>query len=332
MRNFALSLVLGLILISPFVTHAQDIGDPSQIANLISFVANPETPGPHQNVHIAIEAYGMDLGISNITWKLNGVVVKSGRGITSLDFVTGDIGSRSSVSVNVTTGSGVITQTLDFTPGSVDLIQQGNTYAPPFYKGRTLWSRQSRITLLAIPHVSTGGGELGSASLIYKWTKDGTVLGSSSGTGKNSLTFVDSALSLPTTVTVDVMTNQDTVVGTETLTLASGDPSILVYENNPLYGLLFNREVANSATLNNKEVTFSAIPYFMTGNAKDNPSFSYNWSTNSGGAQSGSKVTYRAPEGAAGSSQVRISVLNTNTLLQGGEKDFLVQFGSQNSL
>ena len=34
---------------------------------------------------------------------------------------------------------------------SVDLLWQGETYVPPFYKGKSLWSDQSRITLFAIP-------------------------------------------------------------------------------------------------------------------------------------------------------------------------------------
>src|SRR3989344_1173365 len=50
---------------------------------------------------------------------------------------------------------------------SVDLLWQGETYTPPFYKGKSLWSNQSRITFFAM----TNG--LGNpANLSYKWTKN----------------------------------------------------------------------------------------------------------------------------------------------------------------
>src|SRR3990167_10337236 len=74
----------------------------------------------------------------------------------------------------------------------VDLLWQGNSYVPPFYEGRTLWSSQSRITFLAIPH---GAGIGNPANLTYKWTKNGTVLGNINGVGKNTLSFIDSILS-----------------------------------------------------------------------------------------------------------------------------------------
>ena len=52
---------------------------------------------------------------------------------------------------------------------SVDLLWQGNGYVPPFYQGRTIWSKQSGVTVLAL----TQG--LGNPSNLYfKWSKNGT--------------------------------------------------------------------------------------------------------------------------------------------------------------
>ena len=70
---------------------------------------------------------------------------------------------------------------------SVDILWQGEVYTPPFYQGKTFWSKQSRVTLVAIPH-----GLGNTANLNYKWTKNGTVLGNINGIGRNYLSFVDS--------------------------------------------------------------------------------------------------------------------------------------------
>src|SRR3990167_742525 len=83
---------------------------------------------------------------------------------------------------------------------SVDILWQGDTYTPPFYKGKSLWSNQSRITFVAIPQ-----GLGNPASLNYKWTKNGTVLGNINGIGKNTLSFTDSILSRPQTIRVDIL-------------------------------------------------------------------------------------------------------------------------------
>src|SRR3989344_2819964 len=82
---------------------------------------------------------------------------------------------------------------------SVDILWQGEVYTPPFYQGKTFWSKQSRIPLVAIPQ-SLGNP----ANLTYKWTKNGTVLGNVNGVGKNSIYFVDSILSKGKTIEVEI--------------------------------------------------------------------------------------------------------------------------------
>lgn len=320
--------VLCLLLLMPVLIHAQT-ADPSQITDEVDFTVTPQVPGPHENAYITIEAYGIDLSTAHITWSLNGSILKSGQGITNLSITTGDIGSHSLVTASIDTGSGAIIRSLDLVPGSVDLLWQGGTYAPPFYKGRTSWTHEGRMTLVAIPHIIQGGKDLDPSTLSYRWTQDGTVIGASSGTGKNSFTLSDSVLSLVRSITVDVMTDRDTIVGTASANLAATDPQVLVYENSPLYGLLFNRETGNGLTLTDKEVTFSAIPYFYSGSSKHVPALSYTWTTNGADPQTGDHITYRAPDSTAGNSNVAITVTNTNTILQSAQKAFLVQFGDQ---
>src|SRR3989344_1490686 len=116
---------------------------------------------------------------------------------------------------------------------SIDILWQGETYTPPFYKGKTLLSTQSGITLVAIPH-----GLGSSANLNYKWTRNGTVLGNISGRGKNTLTFVDSVLSRSQTFKVDILSSEDKVLASAFHTFIPTSPNLAVSENNPLYGFM----------------------------------------------------------------------------------------------
>ena len=200
---------------------------------------------------------------------------------------------------------------------SVDILWQGNGYVPPFYEGRTLWAKQSVITLVAVPE-----GLGNPSSLNYKWTRNGTVLGNISGTGRNSLSFKDSIFSKPYAVKVEIIDGDEEVLAEATETLRSKEVSLLIYENHPLYGYMFHREVGGVFKLNREEVTLSAFPLFA-GQREG----SYSWRTNDGTASGGTSATYRVPEGASGASNVRVSFSDSSVIMQPVERSFLIQFG-----
>src|SRR3989344_1121949 len=207
---------------------------------------------------------------------------------------------------------------------SVDLIWQGNGYVPPFYQGRTLWSKQTKVSFLAISH-----GLGSSANLYYKWTKNGTVLGNLNGIGKNNFSYTDTILSRTQTVKVEILSDTDEVLASATVALTPVSPSLLVYENNPLYGFMFHKEVGGNYRLNESEITFSAFPLFFDVTSREDSSLVFAWRTNTGAVETGDSVTYRAPDDVSGSSQVSITVSNKDKITQEARKGFLVQFGEQ---
>jgi len=204
---------------------------------------------------------------------------------------------------------------------SVDILWQGETYTPPFYQGRALWSKQSGITFVAIPQ-SLGN----SANLNYKWSKNGTVLGNISGIGKNSLSFVDSILSKPQTIKVEIISNQDEVLASASTIVTPISPTIAVYENNPLYGFMFHRETAGIHKLPQREVTFTAFPLFFSASNRADNVLKYEWRTNIEGVETGDSVTYRTPDDVAGSSKVQVRISNINSIMQTANQNFLIQF------
>lgn len=204
----------------------------------------------------------------------------------------------------------------------VDLLWQGETYTPPFYEGKALWSKQSLITVVAMPQ------GLGNPSgLVYKWTKNGTVLGSLSGVGKNSLRFSDTVFSKPQRIEVEIISSSEDILAESSIVITPIDAQPLIYEKNPLLGYMFHREVGNEFRLKEGEATFSAFPFFSAPPLRDGANLTYRWRTNSTDSGVGHTVTYRVPEGGGGSARVGLIISNSSKILPNLSKNFLVQFG-----
>ncbi|MBX4195790.1 hypothetical protein KW796_02455 [Candidatus Parcubacteria bacterium] len=210
--------------------------------------------------------------------------------------------------------------------GEVDLLWQGETYTPPFYKGRALWGTQARIVFTAIPNLPNTDP----ASLYYRWSKNGTVLGSLSGFNKRSLTISDTILSLPVEIKVDLRDGEEgKVLGSSSVTLSPISAFLLVVEDNPLYGLLLNKTIGATFALEEQEVSFAALPLYAPVTSRNVPALVYAWNTSAGDARTGNKVTYRVPENSSGTSAITLRVTNTRVLIPPLEKSFLIEFGNQ---
>jgi len=207
---------------------------------------------------------------------------------------------------------------------SVDILWQGNGYVPPFYEGKNLWAKQSLITFVAVPQ-----GLGNSANLNYKWTRNGTVLGNISGVGRNTLSFKDAIFSKPYTVKVEIIGNDESVLAEASETIRAKNVSLLIYENNPLYGYMFHREVGNIFQLDKNEITFAAFPLFAGPGERGNAGFSYTWRAEGSPSSSGNSVTYRAPEGTEGISRISASFLESAKIIQPVERSFLIQFDDE---
>jgi hypothetical protein len=323
------------LIFSTQVASAQEVPVAGQdILGTTFFDITPATPGPNQDATVAIEGSGLDLDTANLTWLVNGQNVKSGRGVKSITLRTGSVGTNTTIRVIISVGGSTYYKSTVIIPSSIDLLWQGNTYTPPFYKGLSLWSKQSLLTLLAVPQVGGAGlVSLNSKNLIYKWILNGNILGGASGVGKNSLVLSDTILSLTKNISVEVYTDQDTIAGTASISLSPASPKLLVYENNPLYGFMFNNEVGDKFVLNKEEITFANFPYFFSTPSRSSDVMSYMWKTNAGDLREGtSQVTFRTNSNEAGESNVHSEAQHDKIILQGASKDFLVQFGNQNAI
>ena len=208
---------------------------------------------------------------------------------------------------------------------SIDLLWQGDGYTPPFYQGASAWPAEGRIHFLAIPQ---GLGD--PKGLTYKWTRDGTVLGSLSGVGQSTLTFNDSILSKTQRVKVEIISPDNEALAQTSVTVTPTIPTTLIYEKNPLYGFMFHNETSNGYQLLDQEITFTAFPLFASVSNRESSALHYTWKSSAGEDSLLSSVTYRIPDGASGIASISLSLSNANTLRQAAGSTFLVQFGNPN--
>jgi hypothetical protein len=204
----------------------------------------------------------------------------------------------------------------------VDILWQGSGYTPPFYKGRTLWANQTGLTIMAIPHLRSYPNR---SALNYKWSKNNTVLGTSSGISKSSVFVVDSVLGTTQNIRLELLF-EGGLVHTSHFTVTPIKPVLLVYENNPLFGFIFHKEVLSQYLMKDAEITFTAFPFFFTGQNRLASNLQYAWRTNQGETENRNSSTYRTPEGASGYSQITVKVENTERIMQSGSKKFNVLF------
>ncbi len=292
----------------------------------------PENPKPNEQVRVSVVSYGTNVNSANITWKINGKTIKTGIGEKVFDFVAGDMNTTTTLDIVVTTREGeVINKTFNIKPSSVDLIWQAEAFAPPFYKGKVLFSHQDKITFIAIPHItSANGAEFGIKNLVYKWKKNGSVADSSSGYGKNTYTFTGSLISRPLNIEVEVSTADNSGTGYASSNVAPIEPFVLFYNKSPIYGIEFQKALQGTVGLDNsKELTVVGMPFFFGTKKPESPELNYKWAINGTPINNGNKTeqVFRQKEGTTGTSNISLSIENSAKILQYANSQFNLSFG-----
>lgn len=326
-----MSLLLSIGLLS--TAYAQTIPTLPTLPNSdsITLTSDTSTPHPLQDINLSIESYSFDLTQSNITWYVNGKSVSSGIGDISYGTTMGPLGTSLDIKVIASTPNGPVSAQQTFSASTVDILWQARSYTPLFYKGKALLPNSGDVTLVAIPQFSANGLKAGSQNYSYKWEKDGQVLGDVSGYGDDSITIQGSILVRPFTITVTV-TASDGTSGTASTFISNQLPKVVLYEDNPLYGTLYNNALTSSYSLTNQEVHLRAVPYFFSTTAFHTVSpLQFTWTISNGApvTKSDENIVLRQPEGTSGGqSGVAVSVQNPNRILQSDTANTTILFST----
>lgn len=314
-------------------TYAQSpgspsVGKPTPPKGTLTFNINPEFPGPETATTVRVISYSTDLDTANIVWILNGKLTKSGTGEKIFSFKTGGVGIVSNIDVTVSPLSGpVLKKTISIVPSNINFLWEAQTYTHPFYEGKAGYSYGSSVKVTALPEFSQGDVLARSKNLIYKWSINGSVMGDSSGFGKNSITVPGSIIPEPITVAVEIKSSDGNMHAKNELVLTPSWPQVLVYENSPLYGIEYGRAIPNNYLLDNPEITLSAMPYFFSVPNRYDSALSYTWNINNKNLELGNNadVTFKKGD-SSGSSQIKINIKDTEKILQYFNNAFTISY------
>ncbi len=256
---------------------------PDDVKEQISIDIFPEVPRPGDRVTITVSAYGgIDVNSSLIDWIVDGKSTLKGVGKKSFSFYPPGNGKLNTVELHIKPQYGPeVIRTFKFNPSEVDVLWQADTYTPPFYKGKALYTPQADVQFVAMPNITKkSGSKIQPQNTVYGWEMDYTADAANSGYGVNNYNFSGSILAKPTHVKVtayDPLDQSSTGVGS--LDLENIQPLLLMYEVHPTYGPLFNTAATGAFNFSQSDIQLGAYPFFYSAAAKNN--VTYDWAINS---------------------------------------------------
>jgi hypothetical protein len=282
---------------------------------------SPPYPGPNTKVFAEVISYTFDVNRATIAWILNGKITGTGK---TFSFTTGGPGTKTILQVSIVTPSkNALSQSFTFQGAEVDLVWETPGYAPPQYQGKILAVAQSSIKMTAIPW----GVDASDSKLIYEWKKNGKNLPNDSGQGKKTLIFYASEAG-EDAVSIAVSTADKSKVAENQIILKIGAPKILFYEESPLEGPQYQKELGENLTLAKPEFILRAEPYFFSKRAL--PALPYEWQMNDKkveGYQKPNVLYLTVPEETSqGSSLIKLSLSNALNVLETAGKTLQINF------
>ncbi len=248
----------------------------------VSIALSPAHPGPHDAVRLTVQSSLSDVARSSIVWRANGKIIAQGTGVTSATITAGDLGAETTIDVATLAPDGTAAAaTAHVIPTEVDLLFDSDSYTPPFYRGRALPSAGTSVVLQAIPHfIRPGGSRLALGDLVYTWKKNDQVLGDLSGRGKSAIVIPAPVLYATDVLSVDVESSDGLLSGESSVAIHAEDPMIVLYENHPIFGVLYGSALSRSASIAESEMTFTAVPYFASVRNPTDRQLQYVWRIN----------------------------------------------------
>ncbi len=295
---------------------------------------SPKNPNPNENVNISIDSYYANLDRSFITWTLNGRIIKSGNGEKSVSFTTGSLGNVSNIYLTIETIDGKThNESIRIVPSEIDLLWEAETYTPWFYKGKALFSREAVVKVVADAILPGPGGQiLSNSNVLYKWKINGKIRNDLSGYGKNVVFIKGTILAESINVEVEVSDVSGSISALKRRTIPVSSPAVIIYEDDPLEGVLFNKAVFSSLDLLGKEVALNAYPFFFGEIADKDKDLEYLWIID-GKTVAGnltSKIILRNENVGSGQSAVAVNVSHKKSIFQKAGSSFRIFYENNN--
>lgn len=332
MRHLTAPLLL--VLLFPTVVAAQSLGDSFGAsldasltsANAFSASINPQYPAPFSSARVSLLSSTLDLTNATLMVSSGGKRLYQGA-VQTVSVPVGGAGSVTTLSIQVTSNGIPYVQTVAIQPQDISLIAEPISSAPPLYPGKPLVPLEGNTRVVAVANIRDAGGKtLDPASLSYVWTVENTQIANSSGIGKRSIIVASPLQYRSRNVSVVVQSQNGSLVGGASLTLTANEPTVRIYQNDPLLGILFDHAQIGTHAITAAEDTLYAAPFSfpLAGGA---PVIS--WFLNGAPAQTGDLLTLR-PTGV-GQGTAALSVTASTGSSAEASAELSLSFGAKRS-
>lgn len=322
---------LAILLLTPSILTAQ-VPSPG-VGPRIQLIIEPENPAPRQSAEAKIQSFTTDLDRADISWFIDGDLVKRGTGVKNITFDTSPVGSKTDILVVARpVDGGTLQDQIVLRPVDLHLTFEADTYVPAFYKGKALPTVGANIRVNALStFIGANGKKIDRENLIYTWRQDGNLLNSQSRFGKDSVLIKSPRLpGNATTIRLEATSLDQQLRGAASLVVQAVNPRLVLYENNPLLGIYYNSAVTNTLALEGEEIVVAAHPFFASAKKRSAPELVYAWTLNgekiTNPNEDKSSITFRITEAGEGSAQIGLSFEHTEKIFQQAMSSFTLLF------
>ena len=326
------TIQVSLILLAFFSIANIVMAQTSSDLSSVSISMSPTSPRAGDSVTLTVSSDQLDLSSAKITWYVDNVA-RSATSNQSITIKAKSSGDDTSIKAVVETSDGIVKEaTKEISPAGVDLVVEPVAYTLPFYEGKPFFVGQGTAKITAIPDVMVNGTKVASKDLNFQWSEGDNVLGSESGKGQDSI-VINSVMPIrDIDMSVQISNDAGVVLAENSKTLTINNPSVLFYENNPLYGILYNEAITGDYYLGTREeLTIDAKPFSFSFSNDVPSNSSYVWYVNgnfvSPSAKANEIILKQTTTNLKGTAAISLDVKNTSKVLQFTSGNFNVNFG-----
>lgn len=322
MRLDLSAIILASTLILPGIACAQFVsGTNGTIPFTLS--SEPQYPAPYSQVTLTILSDSLDLTRATMVATVAGNEIYQGN-VQPITTTVGGVGKPVNVKVTIFLNGSSYSQTLSIQPQNVALVAEPISSEPPLYPGKPLVPLGGDVRIVAIADLrDVQGKRIDPTTCSYAWTVDGTRDTNASGIGKDAV-IVASPLQYRTRmVSVVVMSPDGNLIGSDSISLSPSEPSVQIYKNDPLLGILYDHALLNNYTITGSESTLYAAPFSFP-ITSGTPILQ--WFLNGENSQTGNSITLRPTGSGQGNASLSL-VASTGSYIT-ATTNLLLSFGT----
>lgn len=298
LRSF-FTIIVVCVFVLPATTRAQSF----DLTNIDPFTVSvtPQNPVPYGQATLSLLSSSLNLANATLTVSVAGKQIYSG-GVEAVSIPVGGAGALINVLVSISSNGKKYSKTVAIRPQDVVLISEPISSAPILYRGKPLIPLEGTVRVVAIASVKDGNGKTFDPNLLsYNWSVDDVEIANASGIGKEAIIVASPLQYRNRSVSVMVQSQDGNFVSNASVSFTASEPTVRVYENDPLLGILYDHAFSGTYTIAGTESSLYGAPFSFPTNT-GNPVLQ--WFLNSSLAQTGNAITLRPSGSGQGSASL----------------------------